>query len=302
MKLKQVVAGAAIGCTLSMTGISLGSGVASAAPRARACNVAAPVVRAAARVVPADLRRSMDPAVRAAVPVVQADLRRSVDPGVQEVPAVVREVQEAQAVPATSADRAVHPMTADPAAQAVPATSADRAVPATSADPAAQAVAATSADRAVPTSEGPTTMTSAGPTTTIGGRRGTQGTTTGAVGSTVPRGVTGRRPGAGVHRRRLRGTDRCRKHGGLRRRQSTTGASTSNPCGTRVTTNGVSTSSGSGFRCRSDLPTGRPPRVIEAAVSVGQFTRNLVYGLVIQQRHSPDAVFQHSAIEHIAGS
>src|SRR5882757_6353640 len=32
MKLKQVVAGAAIGCTLGMTGISLGSGVANAAP------------------------------------------------------------------------------------------------------------------------------------------------------------------------------------------------------------------------------------------------------------------------------
>jgi hypothetical protein len=32
MKLKQMVAGAAIGCTLGVTGISLGSGVASAAP------------------------------------------------------------------------------------------------------------------------------------------------------------------------------------------------------------------------------------------------------------------------------
>src|SRR6476646_7529265 len=32
MKLKQVVAGAAIGCTLTVTGISLGSGIADAAP------------------------------------------------------------------------------------------------------------------------------------------------------------------------------------------------------------------------------------------------------------------------------
>src|ERR1700737_1913412 len=32
MKLKQVIAGAAIGCTLGVTGISLGSGVANAAP------------------------------------------------------------------------------------------------------------------------------------------------------------------------------------------------------------------------------------------------------------------------------
>src|SRR4029079_13979182 len=32
MKLKQMIAGAAIGCTLGITGIGLGSGVASAAP------------------------------------------------------------------------------------------------------------------------------------------------------------------------------------------------------------------------------------------------------------------------------
>ena len=57
MKLKQVVAGAAIGCTLGVTGISLGSGIAGAAPpcsRLHRLNVA--------QAVRAGRRRSADPA------------------------------------------------------------------------------------------------------------------------------------------------------------------------------------------------------------------------------------------------
>ena len=238
MKLKQVVAGAAIGCTLSMTGISLGSGVANAAPP---CGP--PGAQCGGPGGPGGPPPQRGPGGPGGP---GGDFR---GPGGPAVP-VVR--------PATSAD---------PAVQAVR--------PATSADPAAQAVPAISADPAGPTSAGPTTMTSADPTTTIGDHRGTQGITTGAVGSTVPRGVTGRRRGAGVHRRRLCGTDRYRKHGGRRRRRSTTGASTSNRCGIPATTNGVSTSSGSGFRFRSDLPTGRPPRMHwgwPSSQSWGQFT------------------------------
>jgi hypothetical protein len=179
--------------------------------------------------------------------VVRADLHRSVDLGV-----VVHH-------PATSAAPAVravhHPATsAAPAVRAVhhPATSAARVGrtvhrPATSAaDPMDPAVGpVTSADPAVP-------VTSADPTTTIGDHRGTRVITTGAVGSTVRRGVATCRPGAGVRHRHRRGMDRCRKRGGRRRRRSTIGASMSNPCGIRVTTNGVSTSSGSGFHSRSD--------------------------------------------------
>jgi hypothetical protein len=208
----------------------------------RARNVAAPVV-----VVRADLRLSADPA--ALMVVVRAVLRRSVDPAALMV--VVRADLRRSVDPAAPVVRAV--TSADPAVQEVRAVPVVRAV--TSADPAVQAVPV------VPTSAGPTTMTSADPITTIGDHRGTQGITTGAVGSTAPLGVTGQRPGAGVHRRRHRGMDHCRKHGAPRRRRSTTGASTSNQCGIRATTNGVSTSSGSGFHCRSNLPTGRPPRM-----------------------------------------
>ena len=101
--------------------------------------------------------------------------------------------------------------------------------------------------------------TSAGPTTTIGGRRGTPATTTGAVGSTAPHGVAACRRGAGAHRRRRRGTDRSRRRGGRRRRPSTTGASTSSRCGIPATTSGASISSGSGFRSRSDVNRPRWP-------------------------------------------
>ena len=104
-------------------------------------------------------------------------------------------------------------------------------------------------------------VTSADPTTTTGDHHGTPGTTTGAVDSTVPLGVMICRPGAGAHRRRRRGMDRCRRRGDRLRRQSTTGASRSSRCGIPVTTSGASTSSGSGFRSRSDLLIGRPPRM-----------------------------------------
>jgi hypothetical protein len=162
-------------------------------------------------------------------PVARADLRRSADPAAPH--------RATSAAPAGPAVR--HPATStDPAGPAVPlrATSAGRAVhrPVTSA---------------------------ADPTTTTGDHRGTQGTTTGADGSTVPRGVMICRPGAGVRRRRLRGMDRCQRHGVRLRRQSTTGAFRSSRYGIPVTTNGASGSSGSGFRSRSDPTPGRPPRV-----------------------------------------
>ena len=183
---------------------------------------------------------------------------------------------------AAQAVRAGHRRSADPAGHrsAAPADHRNRADLAvlhrvTSADPADPAVLhrVTSADPADPpvrprvTSADPADpavhprVTSADPTTTTGDHHGTPGTTTGAVDSTVPRGVMICRPGAGAHRRRRPGTDRCRRRGGRLRRRSTTGASRSNRCGIPVTTSGASTSSGSGFRSRSDLLMGRPPRM-----------------------------------------
>ena len=166
------------------------------------------------------------------------------------------------------------PRSADPAGHR---TRAGRAVHhrVTSADPADRAVRhrVTSTDPAGPAAHPPVTSadpadrvvrrlaTSADPTTTTGGHHGTPGTTIGAVDSTVPHGVMICRPGAGAHRRRRRGTDRCQRRGGRLRRRSTTGASRSNQCGIPVTTSGASTSSGSGFRSRSDLLIGRPPRM-----------------------------------------
>ena len=145
-----------------------------------------------------------------------------------------------------------HRVVRHPADPAVPADPADRVVPrpVTSAAP---------ADRVVPrpvTSAGPAVRagpTSADPTITIGGHRGTQATTTGGAGSTAPRGAMICRRGAGVRHRRRPGMVRCRKRGDLRRLRSTTGASRSNPSGIRDTTSGASGSSGSGFRSRSDL-------------------------------------------------
>jgi hypothetical protein len=106
-----------------------------------------------------------------------------------------------------------------------------------------------------------TSTISVAPTTMIGGRRGTQATTTGADGSTKLHGVADFRRGDGVHPRLRRGMDRCLTRGVRRRRPSTTGASRSNPFGIRVTTNGVSTSSGSGSHFPSDPTTGWPPRL-----------------------------------------
>ena len=155
---------------------------------------------------------------------------------------------------AAQAVRAGHRRSADPAGHrsAAPADHHNRADLAvlhrvTSADPADPAVHPR--------------VTSADPTTTTGDHHGTPGTTTGAVDSTVPLGVMICRPGAGAHRRRHRGMDRCRRRGDRLRRQSTTGASRSSRCGIPVTTSGASTSSGSGFRSRSDLLKGRPPRM-----------------------------------------
>ena len=162
-------------------------------------------------------------------PVVRADLRRSVD----------------LAAPhrATSAGPVVL-VVRHPATSAAPA---DRAAPhpVISAAPAAHRPMISAAD----------------PTTTTGDHRGTQGTMTGADGSTVPRGVMICRLGAGVRRLLRRGMDRCQRRGDRLRRQSTTGASGSSRCGIPVTTNGASGSSGSGFRSRSDPTPGQPPRV-----------------------------------------
>ncbi len=199
MKLKQMVAGAAIGCTLGVTGISLGSGVASAAPACipspqAQCGPGGPggppPQRGPGGPPPGDFRGPGGPGGPP-----PGDFRRA------------RAVRH----PATSAGRAAHR----------PVTSA------------------------------------AGPTTTTGDHRGTQGTTTGADGSTVPRGVTICRPGAGVRRRHRRGMDRCQRRGDRLRRQSTTGASRSSRCGIPATTSGASGSSGSGFRSRSDSRLGK---------------------------------------------
>ena len=182
---------------------------------------------------------------------------------------------------AAQAVRAGHRRSADPAGHrsAAPADHHNRADLAvlhrvTSADPADPAVRprvtyadladpavrprVTSADLADPAVH--PRVTSTDPTTTTGDHHGTPGTTTGAVDSTVPLGVMICRPGAGAHRRRHRGMDRCRRRGDRLRRQSTTGASRSSRCGIPVTTSGASTSSGSGFRSRSDPTPGRPPR------------------------------------------
>ena len=195
----------------------------------------------------------------AAAPVVQAGLRHSADPAVprrataaQALPAVqVVRRPVTSAVPAAPADRVVrHPATS--AAPAVPADPADRVVPrpVTSAAPADRVVPRPVTSAAPAVRAGPT---SADPTITIGGHRGTQATTTGGAGSTAPRGAMICRRGAGVRHRRRPGMVRCRKRGDLRRLRSTTGASRSNPSGIRDTTSGASGSSGSGFRSRSDL-------------------------------------------------
>ena len=94
------------------------------------------------------------------------------------------------------------------------------------------------------------------PVVTIGDHRSVLRTTTGADVSTAPRGATDCRRGAGARRLRRFGTGRCPRHGARRRRRSTTSVSTSNRCGIPATTSGVSISSGSGFRYRSDRPSG----------------------------------------------
>ena len=144
--------------------------------------------------------------------------------------------------------------------QVVPAIKAVPAVrPATSADPVDPAVPAV--HRRLPrtrrTARRPhRPATSAARTITIGGHRGIPRTTTGADDSTAPRGVTDCRRGAGAHRRRRYGTGRCLRRGARRHRRSTTSATTSNRCGIPATTSGVSGSSGSGFRYRSDKQSG----------------------------------------------
>ena len=194
MKLKQLVAGAAIGCTLGVTGISLGSGVASAAP---AC-----IPSPQAQCGPGG--PGGPPPQRGPGGPTQGDFRGPGGPG-GPPPGDFR----------------------GPGGRAVPRPM----------------------------------ISAADPTTTTGDHRGTQGTTTGADGSTVPRGVMICRLGAGVRRLLRRGMDRCQRRGDRLRRQSTTGASGSSRCGIPVTTNGASGSSGSGFRSRSDPTPGQPPRV-----------------------------------------
>ena len=202
MKLKQLVAGAAIGCTLGAAGIGVGSGIANAAPP---CNPG--------------------PGAQCGPGVVRADLRRSVGPA-------------AHHLRTSAARRSRRPPPATSAAPAVPA-----AHPATSTG---------RADPVVHRQE-----TSGAPAITTGDHRGIRRTTTGADGSTAPHGVTDCRRGAGAHHRRRSGMGRCHPRGGRRHRPSTTSVSTSNRSGTPATTNGVSTSSGFGFRSRSDTATRR---------------------------------------------
>jgi len=91
------------------------------------------------------------------------------------------------------------------------------------------------------------------PDNTTGDRRGTPTTTIGAAGSPVRHGVPDCRRGAGARRRHRSGTDRSPQRGDRHRHPSTTTASTSSRCGTRVTTSGASISSGFGYRSRSDV-------------------------------------------------
>jgi hypothetical protein len=151
----------------------------------------------------------------------------------------------------TAARRAVlhpaDPTSADPAEIPVDHLRIAAALRLTSADPAALPVDPISADPAAH----PVDPTSATRTTMIGGRRGIRRTTIGGAVSTAPRGVTDCRRGAGAHRRHRRGMDRCHPRGAHRHRRSTTSVTTSNRCGIRATTSGVSGSSGSGFRSRS---------------------------------------------------
>ena len=206
--------------------------------------------------------------VRVAAPVAHQPSADRVVPAVRAAPADLRAGRAAGLV--TSADRAGQATAdqEDPAGQAT----ADQEDPAGQAtadqeDPAGQATA----DRVDPAIEDQADRaTSEDPTTTIGDHTGTQEITTGAADSMVPLGVTGYLHGAGAHRRRRRGTGRCRPSGGPRHHGSTTGATTSNRSGIPVTANGDSISSGSGYRSRSDLRLDGRLVYAEAAVRPGQ--------------------------------
>jgi hypothetical protein len=95
-------------------------------------------------------------------------------------------------------------------------------------------------------------VTSVAPTATTGTPRGIRMTTIGTGAITVLHGATVPHRGVGVRRHPRRGSGRCHLRGDRLRRRSTTGATRSSHSGTPATTNGASTSSGSGFRSRSD--------------------------------------------------
>ena len=200
MNLKQLVAGAAIGCTLGVAGIGMGSGIADAAPL---CNPE-PGVQCGPGGGPGGPPPGAGPAVPAAHPATSAG---------PTVPAIHPATSTGPTVPAIHLG-----------------TSAGRTVPV--------GHPATSTGRADPGVHLP--ETSVVRTITIGDHRGIRRTTTGAGGSTAPHGVTDCRRGAGARHRRRSGTDRCQPRGDRRLRPSTTSASTSNRCGTPATTNGVS--------------------------------------------------------------
>ncbi len=217
MKLKLVVAGAAIGCALGSACLALPSGVANAAPPCEC--------RHRGQCGPGASRRT---------------LRRS---------ATRRPPQRGHG------GAAYRVISVGPAVQVVRhrATSADLGGP-------GGPPSGTSEGRAVPTSAGPTTTISAWTgqprlAATVEPRRQ-------RLARSIPRRPVGWRPaavGLGCTTTARRGTGHCRTRGDRRPHRSTTGASRSNRYGIRVTTNGASSSSGSGFRSRSDLRRdGRP--------------------------------------------
>ena len=134
----------------------------------------------------------------------------------------------------------------------------DRVVPADRADRRPTSATAAPADQVVPVGlvglvgRRPTSTIAVVPTDTIGVRRGTRTTTTGADAFTERHGATDPRPGAGVRLRRRPTSGSCRRRGDHLRRPSTTGATRSSPSGIPVTTSGASGSSESGFLFRSE--------------------------------------------------
>jgi hypothetical protein len=155
-------------------------------------------------------------------------------------------------VPADRADRADRRPTSRGVDRVVPADRADRRPTSATAAPADQVVPAGRVGLVGRGGRRPTSTIAVVPTDTIGVRRGTRTTTTGADAFTERHGATDPRRGAGVRLRRRRTSGSCRRRGDHLRRPSTTGATRSSPSGIPVTTSGASGSSESGFLFRSE--------------------------------------------------